>query len=88
MSGPLALPEEPQTSAPQSDIDKALSSLVNFDDLTEPAERQIKLTMMKEEAAKKKNPHKSKGLPPAATNMVGTGATLGQIQSVKPVSGF
>lgn len=87
MNAPLALAANETDGQPKSEMEKALSNLVNFDDINEPAEKEMKLTMMKEEdERKKRNPHKSVPLPPVATNMVASGATLSQIQSVKPVS--
>jgi len=45
----------------------------------------MKLTMKKQEdEMAKKNKHKSVPLPPAASRMVGSGATLGEISKVKP----
>lgn len=62
-----------------------MQNLVNFDDLTAPAEGELRLTMLKQEEEKKKMAMsgKSKALPPVAKGLVGSGATLGQIQTVK-----
>ena len=86
MNAPLALGATEEDGKPKTEIEKAMNNLVNFDDINEPAEKELKLTMMKEEENKKRNPNKSAPLPPVATNMVGSGATLSQIQQVKPVS--
>jgi hypothetical protein len=72
---------------PLNPFDAALKKLVNFDHIDEPAEEQLKLTMkQKEEETSKKSKNKSKPLPPAAQNMVGSSASLSQIQQVKPQS--
>jgi hypothetical protein len=86
MSAPLALENEESTATAESEFDSALKNLVNIDDICAPADKDIKLSMAKKEEEKQKNKGKSKGLPPVANNMVGSGATLSQIQSVKPVS--
>lgn len=70
---------------PKSALEEAMSKLVNLDHIDEPAEEQLKLTM-KQEEEKKKNEKKSKPLPPAAKGMVGSAATLSQIQEVKPAA--
>lgn len=70
---------------PQNEFDKALKKLVNVDRIDEPAEAEIKLTMMKQEEANKAPKGKSKPLPPVGHNIVGGSATLDQIKSVKPV---
>jgi hypothetical protein len=70
---------------PKNPFDAALKKLVNIDHIDEPAEEKLKLTMKKQEEEKaKKNKNKSVPKPPAITQMVGTGATLEQIKSVKP----
>ena len=70
---------------PQNPFDKAMKKLVNFDHIDEPAEEQLKLTMkQKEDEKNKRNRNKSVPLPPAASRMVGSGATLGEIAKVKP----
>ena len=68
-----------------SELEKAMRKLVNVEHIDEPAEEKLKLTMKEQkevESAKKKG--KSKPLPPAAQRMVGSGATLAQISTVKP----
>jgi len=84
MNAPLAITAE-EEAAPKTGVEKALSDLVNFDDITEPAEKQLKLTMMAQETEKKQDPNKSVPIPPVGKNMVGSGATLQQIQEIKPV---
>jgi len=83
MNAPLAITAE-EEAAPKTGVEKALSDLVNFDDITEPAEKQLKLTMMAQETEKKQDPNKSVPIPPVGKNMVGSGATLQQIQEIKP----
>ena len=78
-------PDEPEK--PLSEMEKAMKRLVNVERIDEPAEQEYKLTMMKkEEDDKKKKKGKSHGLPPAATGVVGSNATLNDITKVKPVS--
>lgn len=70
---------------PQNPFDKVLKKLVNIDHIDEPAEEQMKLSMKKQEDEKaKKNKNRSVPIPPAASRMVGSGATLGEISKVKP----
>lgn len=87
MSAPLALTVDGEDSnkGPVTELEKAMQNLVNFDDLTAPAEKAMRLTMMKQEEEKMaiKKSGKSRGLPPVAKGLVGSGATLGQIQNVK-----
>ena len=66
---------------PKSDFEKALSNLVNVDHIDEPAEGEIKLTMIKKEEAKKA-PKNGKSIPkpPAGVGMVGSNAPISQIQ--------
>ena len=71
---------------PKNGIEAAMRRLVNVDRIDEPAEAELKLTMLQKEEAKKAPKGKSKGLPPVAAGMVGTQATLSQIQEIKPVS--
>lgn len=78
MNGLVETEEEPLNP-----FEAALKKLVNVDHIDEPAEEQIKLTMKKQEEAKKGKKGKSQPKPPAASQMVGTGATLSQIASVK-----
>lgn len=76
-------PEEEQLS----ELEKAMKKLVNVERIDEMPDEEYKLTMMKkEEDNKKKNKGKSHGLPPVATGMVGSNATLSDISRVKPVS--
>lgn len=72
--------EEPQLS----ELEKAMRNLVNIEHIDEPAEGEIKLTMIKKEEEKKKQKKgKSVPLPPVGTTIVGSGATLAQIKEVK-----
>lgn len=82
MSGYAAQPEE----KPLSDMEKAMKRLVNIDRIDEPAEEEYRLTMKKKEDSKKVKDGKSKGLPPAASGVVGSNATLSDISRVKGVS--
>jgi hypothetical protein len=70
---------------PLSDFEKAMKKLVNIERIDEPAEQEYKLTMMKKEEEKKTKQGKSKALPPVATGLVGSNATLEHIKQVKPV---
>jgi len=70
---------------PLSDMEKAMKRLVNVDRIDEPAEKEYTLTMKKETERVTKD-GKSKGLPPVATGLVGSNATLDHIKQVKPVS--
>lgn len=66
---------------PKSDFEKALCNLVNIDHIDEPAEGEIKLTMMqKEEKRKKQITGKSVPKPPVGMGMVGANAPLAQIR--------
>ena len=70
-----------------SELEKAMKKLVNVERIDEMPDEEYKLTMMKkEEDSKKKKKGKSQGLPPAATGVVGSNATLSDISRVKPVS--
>ena len=73
-------------SEPKSGIEIAMKRLVNIERIDEPAEAEVKLTMLQKEEAKKAPKGKSRGLPPVAQGFVGQQATLAQIQEVKPVS--
>lgn len=84
MNAPLALEE---SGEPKTEVESALQNLVNFDDISAPAAKDCKLTMVNEEDEKAKKKGKSRALPPVASNMVGNGATLSQIQQVKPAAG-
>jgi hypothetical protein len=77
----------PEEQEPQNEVDKALRKLVNVEHIDEPAEYGRKLTMLKEEKNKAKTMKgKSVPLPPVASGMIGTHATLSQISTVKGVS--
>jgi hypothetical protein len=65
---------------PKSAFEKALSNLVNVDHIDEPAEGEVKLTMMKKEEAKKAVKGKSVPKPPVGAGMVGSNAPLSQIK--------
>jgi hypothetical protein len=84
MNAPLTITNE-QEDAPKSAFDKALSTLVNFDDISAPADKDIQEAMRKKQEEQTRKGSKSKALPPAANNMVGSGATLAQISQVKQV---
>jgi len=84
MNSPLAIKNE--TEEPKSEFDSALNNLVNFDDITAPAENDVKLTMINKEEEKLKSKGRSVAIPPIANNMVGTCATLSQISEVKPTT--
>ena len=84
MNAPLTITQD-EEDAPKSAFDKALSNLVNFDDISAPADKDIQEAMKKKLEEQKRTGNKSKPLPPAANNMVGSGATLAQISQVKPV---
>ena len=78
----LAITE--QEEAPVDALTKAMRNLVNFDHIDEPAEGELKLTMVKKEEAKKKMAKgKSTPLPPVGSTLVGTGASLSQIKQVQ-----
>ena len=78
----LAITE--QEEAPVDALTKAMRNLVNFDHIDEPAEGELKLTMVKKEEAKKKIAKgKSTPLPPVGSTLVGTGASLSQIKQVQ-----
>jgi len=65
---------------PKSEFEKALCNLVNVDHIDEPAEGEVKLTMMrKEENAKKAANGKSVPKPPVGAGMTSTNAPLSQI---------
>lgn len=70
---------------PKNPFEATLKKLVNFDNIDQPAEEQLKLTMKQQEDERlKKNRNKSMPLPPAAARVVGSGATLREIATVKP----
>jgi hypothetical protein len=80
MNGLAATEEEPL-----SELDAALRKLVNIDHIDEPAEEKLKLTMKREEDEKaKRSKNKSAPKPAVAHQLVGRGATLEQIKTVKP----
>ena len=66
--------------APLSDFEKALKNLVNVDHIDEPAEGEVKLTMIRKEEAKKLPKGKSVPKPPVGKGMVGENAPLSQIK--------
>lgn len=68
---------------PVSELEKAMRNLVNIDHIDEPAEGEIKLTMIKKEEAKKKM-HKGKSvpLPPVGKDIIGNNAPLAQIKEI------
>jgi len=70
----------PQSVRQLSELEAAMQSLVNFDDINEPAESPVKLTMVKQEE-KVKNPSKSKGLPPVNASWLGREAPLSEIKT-------
>jgi hypothetical protein len=65
---------------PISEFEKALKNLVNVDHIDEPAEGEVKLTMIKNEEAKKTPKGKSIPKPPVGKGMVGENAPLSQIK--------
>mmetsp|Transcript_24985 Transcript_24985/g.54779 ORF Transcript_24985/g.54779 Transcript_24985/m.54779 type:complete len:575 (-) Transcript_24985:220-1944(-) len=65
---------------PKSEFEKALCNLVNVDHIDEPAEGEVKLTMMKKEENQKQIMGKSVPKPPSGLGMVGSNAPLSQIQ--------
>jgi hypothetical protein len=65
---------------PLSDFEKALKNLVNVDHIDEPAEGEIKLTMIQKEEAKKMPKGKSVPKPPVGKGFVGENAPLSQIK--------
>lgn len=72
---------------PLSELEKAMKKLVNIERIDEPAEQEYVLSLKKkEEEQRKSKDGKSKGKPPAAVGLVGSGATLDHIKTVKPVS--
>lgn len=66
--------------APKSAFEKALQKLVNVDHIDEPAEGEMKLTMIKKEEAKKTPKGKSLPKPPVGVGLVGQNAPLSQIK--------
>jgi hypothetical protein len=85
MNAPLSIVND-EEEAPKSAFDKALNSLVNFDDISAPADRDIEKARQKKLEEQKIKGNKSKALPPVANSVVGSGATLTQISQVKAVS--
>mmetsp|Transcript_2747 Transcript_2747/g.7365 ORF Transcript_2747/g.7365 Transcript_2747/m.7365 type:complete len:575 (+) Transcript_2747:1789-3513(+) len=65
---------------PKSDFEKALSNLVNIDHIDEPAEGEVRLTMMRKEEKKMQIMGKSVPKPPVGQGMVGSNAPLSQIK--------
>eukprot|EP00548_Thalassiothrix_antarctica_P009775 CAMPEP_0194158864 /NCGR_PEP_ID=MMETSP0152-20130528/77514_1 /TAXON_ID=1049557 /ORGANISM="Thalassiothrix antarctica, Strain L6-D1" /LENGTH=627 /DNA_ID=CAMNT_0038868369 /DNA_START=90 /DNA_END=1973 /DNA_ORIENTATION=+ len=74
---------------PLNEFDSALQHLVNIDDINAPANAVISLSMVNEEEEKKRKKNEGKGrstaIPPLASGMIGTHATLSQISDVKTV---
>lgn len=70
---------------PKNPFEAAMMHLVNVDHIDQPAAKDLKSAVKKEqeEEEKQKKKGKSKGLPPAAANVVGHQATLSQIGEVK-----
>ncbi|KAL7567764.1 hypothetical protein ACA910_000519 [Epithemia clementina (nom. ined.)] len=69
---------------PLNPFDAALKKLVNVDHIDQPAEVHLAVKKKENEADTMKKKGKSKGLPPAAHQVVGGQATLAQISEVKP----
>mmetsp|Transcript_8652 Transcript_8652/g.23374 ORF Transcript_8652/g.23374 Transcript_8652/m.23374 type:complete len:185 (-) Transcript_8652:1447-2001(-) len=78
--------EKTHDDKPLSEFERAMHNLVNVEHIDQPAEGEIKLTMLKKEEETKQKPGKSRPKPPALSNMMGEGATLSQIKDVKPES--
>jgi len=70
---------------PLNPFEAAMKHLVNVDHIDQPAAAKLKSNLKKEQEEEEKMKKKgtSKGLPPAAANVVGHQATLGQISEVK-----
>ena len=68
---------------PSNPFDAALKKLVNVDHIDQPAEVHLAVKKKEEESEKMRKKGKSKGLPPAAHQVVGGQATLDQISEVK-----
>jgi len=75
------------TEEPVDEFDSAFQNLVNIDDINAPATGGMTLTMVDAEEGKKKRNNEKKGkstaIPPIANGMVGSNATLSQINQVK-----
>jgi hypothetical protein len=89
MNGTISSPPEQSMSSlaitvteeePQSEFEKALKNLVNVDHIDEPAEGEVKLTMIKKEEAKKAPKGRSVPKPPVGKGFVGENAPLSQIK--------
>ncbi|VEU44715.1 unnamed protein product [Pseudo-nitzschia multistriata] len=66
---------------PKSEFERALCNLVNIDHIDEPAEGEVKLTMMRKDEKKKKAVNgKSVPKPPICLGIAGSNAPLSQIQ--------
>lgn len=65
---------------PKSEFEKALKNLVNVDHIDEPAEGEVKLTMMRKEEAKKVPKGRSVPKPPVGVGLVGENAPLSLIK--------
>lgn len=69
---------------PLNPYDAALKKLVNVDHIDQPAEALLTVKKKEDETVVMKKKGKSKGLPPAAHQVVGGQATLSQISEMKP----
>mmetsp|Transcript_80181 Transcript_80181/g.120511 ORF Transcript_80181/g.120511 Transcript_80181/m.120511 type:complete len:620 (+) Transcript_80181:131-1990(+) len=77
-----------EDEVPKNSFESALKKLVNVDRIDEPAEGEVRLTMMqKEEAKKKVKKGHSTPLPPVGVGVVGSNARLAEIKSVRPGGG-
>ena len=65
---------------PMSALERAMKNLVNVDHIDEPAEGEVKLTMIQKEEKKKVVKGKSVPLPPVGADLVGSNAPLSQIK--------
>ena len=72
-----------EEEAPLNPFDAALKKLVNVDHIDQPAEVHLEVKKKEDESEAMKKKGKSKGLPPAAHQVVGGQATLNQISEVK-----
>lgn len=66
---------------PKSEFEKALNKLVNVDHIDEPAEGEIKLTMLRKEETKNVMKGKSVPNPPVGEGMISFNAPLSQIKN-------
>lgn len=79
---------EPE-SEPKSEVDQAMKKLINFEDISSPAEPETKLTMNPYEddetkAKKRLSSIKSVPIAPPAAGWGGAQPTLGQMKSARP----